>query len=320
MTAPQKTNNMIKISPSSNGIPSPSRSRIDPQYAARLQQRSSPNKHDNSPSRFMYRVNRMSQSNASLSPARSTTSSNSAASSFIYSDRYIPSRNSSNLENFVDAYDENCPATNSTLYGNRFGSNNSSIHNGIVTEELNDVSRGSEAESPQTAALPNDEPPSSAADNSIRQSHLSHQPMMGALLRSELFGENDYSGMHARESGAMSYQSPPRRVTATSQNSSPMRENAQTNSLKNSYRFQSPRKGKLGCMSSDSILKAFNLTSPANTERYMMGLSQQRKRRIPKVPFKVLDAPALKDDFYLNLVDWSSQNVLVSQMLSLIIR
>jgi cell division cycle 20-like protein 1 (cofactor of APC complex) len=30
-------------------------------------------------------------------------------------------------------------------------------------------------------------------------------------------------------------------------------------------------------------------------------------RRIPRAPFKVLDAPALADDFYLNLVDWSSQ-------------
>jgi len=29
-----------------------------------------------------------------------------------------------------------------------------------------------------------------------------------------------------------------------------------------------------------------------------------------QVPFKVLDAPALQDDFYLNLVDWSSLNVL----------
>jgi cell division cycle 20-like protein 1, cofactor of APC complex len=33
-------------------------------------------------------------------------------------------------------------------------------------------------------------------------------------------------------------------------------------------------------------------------------------RKIPKVPFKVLDAPELQDDFYLNLVDWSSTNVL----------
>ncbi|XP_057299769.1 fizzy-related protein homolog [Hydractinia symbiolongicarpus] len=33
-------------------------------------------------------------------------------------------------------------------------------------------------------------------------------------------------------------------------------------------------------------------------------------RKISKVPFKVLDAPDLQDDFYLNLVDWSSQNIL----------
>jgi len=33
-------------------------------------------------------------------------------------------------------------------------------------------------------------------------------------------------------------------------------------------------------------------------------------RKIPKAPFKVLDAPMLQDDFYLNLVDWSSNNIL----------
>ena len=38
--------------------------------------------------------------------------------------------------------------------------------------------------------------------------------------------------------------------------------------------------------------------------------TQNKLRKINKMPFKVLDAPQLKDDFYLNLVDWSSQNVL----------
>ena len=33
-------------------------------------------------------------------------------------------------------------------------------------------------------------------------------------------------------------------------------------------------------------------------------------RKIPSTPFKVLDAPMLQDDFYLNLVDWSSSNIL----------
>eukprot|EP00878_Enallax_costatus_P014516 GHUV01015184.1.p1 GENE.GHUV01015184.1~~GHUV01015184.1.p1 ORF type:complete len:337 (+),score=72.33 GHUV01015184.1:1794-2804(+) len=33
-------------------------------------------------------------------------------------------------------------------------------------------------------------------------------------------------------------------------------------------------------------------------------------RKIPRAPCKVLDAPALADDFYLNLLDWSAQNLL----------
>jgi len=40
-------------------------------------------------------------------------------------------------------------------------------------------------------------------------------------------------------------------------------------------------------------------------------LSPQRvTRKISKTPFKVLDAPELQDDFYLNLLDWSSQNTM----------
>lgn len=38
--------------------------------------------------------------------------------------------------------------------------------------------------------------------------------------------------------------------------------------------------------------------------------SLMKTRKISKVPYKVLDAPQLQDDFYLNLVDWSATNVL----------
>jgi cell division cycle 20-like protein 1 (cofactor of APC complex) len=37
---------------------------------------------------------------------------------------------------------------------------------------------------------------------------------------------------------------------------------------------------------------------------------RRQPRAVSKVPFKVLDAPELADDFYLNLVDWGSANVL----------
>jgi cell division cycle 20-like protein 1 (cofactor of APC complex) len=45
-------------------------------------------------------------------------------------------------------------------------------------------------------------------------------------------------------------------------------------------------------------------------EEDLLSAPYKQQRKIPKVPFKVLDAPALQDDFYLNLVDWSSNNVL----------
>eukprot|EP00884_Botryococcus_braunii_P008954 jgi/Botrbrau1/1805/Bobra.146_1s0004.1 len=38
--------------------------------------------------------------------------------------------------------------------------------------------------------------------------------------------------------------------------------------------------------------------------------SVQKRRKICPLPVKVLDAPLLEDDFYLNLVDWSEENVL----------
>ncbi|KAI0407343.1 WD40-repeat-containing domain protein [Xylaria palmicola] len=51
--------------------------------------------------------------------------------------------------------------------------------------------------------------------------------------------------------------------------------------------------------------------SPVRYGSQQMLLSPRRQpRAVSKVPFKVLDAPELADDFYLNLVDWGSANVL----------
>lgn len=35
------------------------------------------------------------------------------------------------------------------------------------------------------------------------------------------------------------------------------------------------------------------------------------KRKIPLQAFKVLEAPNLKDDFYLNVIDWGKNNNLL---------
>ncbi|KAF2756322.1 cell cycle regulatory protein [Pseudovirgaria hyperparasitica] len=51
--------------------------------------------------------------------------------------------------------------------------------------------------------------------------------------------------------------------------------------------------------------------SPVKHSSQMMLLSPRKApRHVAKVPYKVLDAPDLADDFYLNLVDWGSQNIL----------
>ena len=47
-----------------------------------------------------------------------------------------------------------------------------------------------------------------------------------------------------------------------------------------------------------------------NYDRQQLLNPSKQARKIGKLPFKVLDAPQLQDDFYLNLVDWSAMNVL----------
>ncbi|KAJ4777921.1 hypothetical protein LUZ62_062178 [Rhynchospora pubera] len=63
------------------------------------------------------------------------------------------------------------------------------------------------------------------------------------------------------------------------------------------YKAEIPRATRRSLFEEDS----FQTVSPSNSKG---------PRKVPRSPFKVLDAPALQDDFYLNLVDWSSQNVL----------
>lgn len=51
--------------------------------------------------------------------------------------------------------------------------------------------------------------------------------------------------------------------------------------------------------------------SPVRFDSQRMLLSPRKQpRTVSKTPYKVLDAPELADDFYLNLVDWGSMNIL----------
>eukprot|EP00934_Nitzschia_sp_Nitz4_P000142 Nitzschia sp. Nitz4//scaffold221_size33835//27433//28851//NITZ4_007855-RA/size33835-processed-gene-0.17-mRNA-1//1//CDS//3329542569//142//frame0 len=127
---------------------------------------------------------------------------------------------------------------------------------------------------------------------------MSSRNLHNLLLRSELLGEN--------VSPYGSNSSSPR----TAQTTPSPRDGASR------LRFQSPRQAFQEnvfnpVLDPSSVVNNFSLTPVGSaTSQRLMASPQKRSRRIAKVPFKVLDAPALQDDFYLNLVDWSSQNVL----------
>eukprot|EP00111_Clytia_hemisphaerica_P010176 TCONS_00029738-protein len=73
--------------------------------------------------------------------------------------------------------------------------------------------------------------------------------------------------------------------------------------------FKSRQKRKLSNESLDTT-SPYSL-SPISADSHKLLRSPKKVvRKISKVPFKVLDAPDLQDDFYLNLVDWSAQNIL----------
>ncbi|KAG7526992.1 fizzy-related-like [Solea senegalensis] len=59
-----------------------------------------------------------------------------------------------------------------------------------------------------------------------------------------------------------------------------------------------------------NTVSPYSLSPVSSNSQKLLRSPRKPTRKISKIPFKVLDAPELQDDFYLNLVDWSSLNVL----------
>jgi len=74
---------------------------------------------------------------------------------------------------------------------------------------------------------------------------------------------------------------------------------------KNLFSFRPKRPSVINELSSP-----YSLSPVSSKSQKLLRSPRKASRKISKIPFKVLDAPELQDDFYLNLVDWSSQNVL----------
>ncbi|CAK8566603.1 unnamed protein product [Lathyrus sativus] len=111
------------------------------------------------------------------------------------------------------------------------------------------------------------------------------------LLKSELFGADFASPSSPAGCGAAGGGGP----------ASPM-----ISPSKNMLRFKTDHSGPSSPFSSSSP-SIFGHHSGFSNES---ATPPKPPRKVPKTPHKVLDAPSLQDDFYLNLVDWSSQNTL----------
>ncbi|OAL06214.1 WD40 repeat-like protein [Phaeosphaeriaceae sp. SRC1lsM3a] len=209
---------------------------------------------------------------------RTPTASPSRKRPRIYGDRFIPNRAGQDLQaSFNLLHDEASPATPSRA--------RRTPHNELhfqKTEEANRtysaVLRQEMFEGSVPQALPQNLSPTDSAN--MRRSGRSHTPP-------------------ARSAAPL----PPPSGTP----STPHKNLFSYSGQPTPSRTPSSRHGVLNLNARSELYSL----SPIKYSSQRMLLSPQRApRAVSKVPYKVLDAPDLADDFYLNLVDWGSQNTL----------
>lgn len=123
------------------------------------------------------------------------------------------------------------------------------------------------------------------------------------VLRNELFGDNVPMTSSAQKNELQI--TPPR---SSSENASQGNTQRTPRQSANLFSYQSPSKSR---PTSTSIENDIYSLSPVRVDSQRLLLSPTKKpRSIAKVPYRVLDAPELVDDFYLNLLDWGSQDIL----------
>lgn len=157
---------------------------------------------------------------------------------------------------------------------------------------------------------------SSHLDGSLISSHSpdlnyeNENKVIHSILRSELLGQGDgimNGSPQNSNSSVLRYHSSvddiERYSNYTSQNMSPAGSISTVSTTMSTTSYRSTSLPNIG-----SPTRISNSFEPSSTS--LGGSAKKPKRKISRVPFKVLDAPALQDDFYLNLVDWSKSNVL----------
>ena len=280
---------------------------------------SSPSRISNNNTSISNNTSNTSATNISSSRRRINRSLASHSMDVGISDRFIPSRATSNMNraNLWDSMHSNSSSKPNGAY--YYGSSSSASSpsrprsdsdagtrgdGGANTTHAN-AGSGTGADDPGNNAAGGGSVSVNPATGRVNEtsSITTQQNLHNELLRSELLGENisPYSynagNGHGNNSSRSNSNTPPRDGISR-------------------FRFQSPRQAYRdtiydGALRPTSVVNSFSLTPFGNpSSQQLMSAPQKHRRKIAKVPFKVLDAPALQDDFYLNLVDWSSQNVL----------
>jgi len=218
------------------------------------------------------------------------------------------SPNRSNLSPQRSAKKPTTPTSNDRFIPSRATSN---LNFSVWDSDTHDANRGDNSDpngQSNNNNSPNEDDANPRAEIATGQNQPSQPQMLNMLLRSELLGENIDPTQSL--SNNMQFITPSQRGGAGNRN--PLTEGG--NYLQyNCNQRQVYHDGIYGDIGNDptAIVDSFSLSPVRMSSNHrLMSMPQKPKRKIAKVPFKVLDAPALADDFYLNLVDWSSLNVL----------
>lgn len=219
-------------------------------------------------------------------------------------DRFIPSRISSNLSFSLPVVSPTFGACRQYADGGSESSGNSQVGSSDATERAGTAAGGARVTTATTGAgtrdaaattLDDEDPFDTSSER--RHDASSAQPRLyDALLRSEMLGENFDSTAHST-------------VMSKTSNSPSKNEPRQRD---NNLKFVSPRQAHINGLFRHqprenrpaSVVNSYNISpisSAFNQKSTLGSYDEQRMRKIAKVPFKVLDAPAIQDDYYLNL-------------------
>lgn len=163
--------------------------------------------------------------------------------------------------------------------------------------------------------------PNRAATDTKKQRTEEANRNFSLLLRSELFGDSVPSNLLENPNKDYNYttecKTPPRTTTPTgNKGGAPVTPKTQSRNIF-TYRSPSSRTGNTPIGTPTKVLgrpnpndEIYSLSPVRFDSQRLLTSPQKKPRPIGKVPYKVLDAPELQDDFYLNLVDWGAGNKL----------